>query len=167
MSQGSLPFDFRIFVIDTNAIIDIKLLPLAEQWPCCNLLQVLVEQGHLAFPKQVPAELKVAEHPDAPGAWIVGGAAPAMVFDQPAEQTLADMQARVGLMFDPNQTREPADPYVVAMAKELADDGFRVTVVSADRRRKGGLVSVRDACDTLGIPYVGLDELLSWARGPG
>ena len=43
MSQGSLPFDFRVYVIDTNAVIDIKLLPITEQWPCCNLLQVLVD----------------------------------------------------------------------------------------------------------------------------
>jgi hypothetical protein len=158
----SLPFEYDIFVIDTNAVIDIKKLPIQHQWPCCERLQELVEMWRLAFPRQVVKEIQDVAHPDLPGGWLVGKAAGAMKHDEPTEQTLADVQRRVGRMFDPDTDREPADPYVVAMAEQLRND-FRVTVVSRDRLPKRGIVSVHQVCEILQIPCIDLAALLEWA----
>jgi hypothetical protein len=157
---------FTIYVLDTNAVIDLKTqVPLGEQWDLFQQLQSLVEAARIAFPRQVVREMSVAQHPDAPGVWLVGGAASRMQHAQPSDETVVEVLAIAPGLVDPDATTEQADPYVVAMALELAADLiFDVIVVSGDKTDRPGHTSVVTACDRLGLRTCSVDDFISWAR---
>lgn len=155
---------FRVFVLDTNAVIDLKRLALADQWAFFEKAKVIARAGHIAFPRQVEAEIKAVKFPDAPGAWLVGAAAALMRYPQPSDKTLRQVLS-VAEMVDPAAERDPADPYVVAMACELrSQQGLEVLVVSADKKDRPGLVSVQTACGRLGIDIATVEQFIVWTR---
>jgi rRNA maturation endonuclease Nob1 len=157
---------FTIYVLDTNAVINLKKrVRLEEQWDLFQRLQSLVLAGRIAFPRQVVKEVSEVQHPDAPGVWLVGGAASHMQHAQPSEESLAEVLAVAPGMVDPDATFEHADPYVVAMAWELAGEAeFDVIVASDDKTDRPGNTSVVTACERLGLETCSIDEFISWVQ---
>ncbi|MDN5803024.1 MAG: DUF4411 family protein [Microlunatus sp.] len=168
MSRRSRPVPAEVRVIDTGALIELKkLLPVGDQWPLLVRMTVLVEKGHLAFPRQVTSEVKHVRWPDAPGAWAAGNKG-WCVHSQPRDEYVAEALGAAQLT-DPNAESdiEPADPYVVAMALQIRDNnpGCQVYVVTTDRvDRMPAKESVVTACDRLVVPCSTPEEFVDWLR---
>lgn len=121
--------------------------------------------GTHRFPRQVVREISAIRFPDASGAWLVG-VAPLMTYPQPGDETLARVLTSAPDMLDPDAEREPADPYVVAMALELQGRAAsEVFVVSRDKIDRPGSTSVVTACGLLGLRARGVDEFIEWVSG--
>lgn len=158
---------FRILVLDTNAIINLKKLPIRQQWSFFKKAERLVESGHIVFPRQVHQEISRVKHPDAPGVWAAGIASSVRQSD-PREETLKKVLEVASDMLDPNSEKDLADPYVVAMALELQGGGkCQVSVVSDDKVDHSGLTSVATACNRLSVPCIGVDEFILWVMEQG
>lgn len=167
VSRPSRPIPAEVRVIDTGALIELKKLPVGEQWPLLMHMTVLLEKGHLAFPRQVANEVKHVRYPDAPGVWAAGNKG-WCVHPQPRDDYLAEALGAAQLT-DPNAEPEiePADPYVVAMALQIRDDnpGCHVYVVTTDRvDRMPAKESVVTACDRLTIACSTPEEFVIWVR---
>lgn len=159
-----------VTVIDTSALIEFKrIVKIDHQWDLLASMRELVDSGAVAFPRQVAKELAQGQHPDAPGAWIAS-AKGLMRHPQPTEETLVKVLAVAPQLIDYETTadREVADPYVVAMAYEVAavDAGCRVVVVTTDIvDRLPAKLSLRTACQRMGIEVWSPADFISWLEG--
>ena len=102
---------------------------------------------------------------DAAVAWIrewrvVGERSPKM-------ETVKSVLSKAPSLVDADITREQADPYVVALAIEIASGDFfapNVTIITEDRRDKPTKLSLATAAGLLRIPTV---PLLPFLRSQG
>lgn len=156
-----------VVVLDTSVLIAFKkIVPITQQWALLGVMTGLVQEGRLAFPKQVVKELSLGQHPDAPGAWIASklkGQHP-----QPAETSLARVLG-VAQLVDVEATaeREAADPYLVAMALEIreAHPGGRVVIATEDVvDRMPSKESIGTACERLQIERWSAEQFVEWIR---
>jgi len=97
-------------------------------------LSAMVERGRIAFPRQVVREVAEHDHPDATGAWIAH-AAKSLHYSYPDDDTVAHVVRQVPELIDPSKSVDQADPYVLALALEIADmdANFEVIVVTKDK----------------------------------
>jgi hypothetical protein len=152
-----------IWIIDTSAIVKIKTtVPQAQQWKLLKQLESMVEDGNLTFPKQVRDETDDLDHPDAPGVWAVGVFGSIMHPGEPDYSYIQQvMSSAAGQVVDPDKTKEDADPYVIALALQLADAGHDVCVVTNDQKPQPGRIALSTACDHMSVSWCGLDEFLA------
>jgi hypothetical protein len=156
-----------VFVVDTSAIIEFKgLVKIDDQWGHLLHMSDLVRSGALTFPRQVAKELAYGQHPDAPGAWI-GNAKRDVCHAQPSEETLVKVLEVAPQLVDYETTadREVADPYVAAMAHEIAarHNGCRVIVATNDVVDRLPLkLSLKTACERLGVEVCSAASLIAW-----
>lgn len=153
----------RVWLLDSSAMTEIKTkVRGAAQWKLFRRLEDLVETGNIAFPKQIKVEVTDIAHPDAPGVWA-DGVWPAMKHPQEPEPVyLAKvMSSPAAAVVDPNKTREDGDPYLIALALQLIDEGHDVCVVTNDTRTNPTRISLAAACDHVDVPWCDLDEFLS------
>lgn len=67
-----------------------------------------------------------------------------------------------GNVVDPNKETDPADPYVLALALQLQDQGNSVRVVTEDWKDRPPLkISMITASATLSVPCVRLQDFLA------
>ena len=169
--MSSKPTPPIICVLDTSTLLYFKReVGLDEQWDLLSQMRDLVISGALAFPRQVHKELSVAQYPDAPGAWV-GGAAKLVCHPQPSDDTMSRVMEVAGQLVEVNAApdREVADPYVAAMALELVErhPGSRVVVVTDDVvDRLPSKLSLRTACERLGLEQCRLGPFVDWLRDP-
>jgi hypothetical protein len=155
---------FRVFVIDTCAVIGLKRLPRDDQWDCLQQLRLLVEQGRVAFPRQVVSELNNFKFTDTPGAWI-NSAKTVVQHDEPSDDALRTVLAAAPDLLEPDAAEDVADPYVAAMALDLRASGFDAVVVTEDVVDRLPLkLSLKTACARLGLPHAHLADLLAWVE---
>lgn len=153
-------------VVDTSTLIKLKtVVPVVDQWRLLVRMDALVQSGELAFPRQVAAEMRAARHPDAPGAWAAGVKG-WTVHRQPSDESLAEAMGAAQLT-DPTSEadREVADPYIVAMALEIAEKCPGVTVVVATEDRVDRMPlkeSILTACGRLDIVCCTAEEFVEW-----
>lgn len=151
----------RPFVLDASSIIQIKQeVPANRQWDVLKQLETLVEYGSLTFPREVAREVKAATHPDAPGVWIHGVEDKCQHPMDPADATVRNVLADYPSLVDPDK-EITGDPYVLALALELAEQLHEPIVVSDDVRDRPGRTSVRTAALGLGLPHRRLADLLA------
>jgi hypothetical protein len=67
-------------------------------------------------------------------------------------------------LFDPNEERNQADPYVVALAYELREKypDCRVVVATENTRDQSPLISPATACTLLDIERVDWEGFIAW-----
>lgn len=166
----SLPLDLTpvlVVVIDSSTIIRIKkIVRTDDQWALFAQMMLLVEQGRLAFPSHVHREVSREKHSDAPGAWC-GGAAKVVQHPDPSEATLVEILPTIGRVVeaDAEPEREPADPYVAAMAYELRARGFDVAVATDDSvDRLPVKIALTTACDLLDVTTWDCEPFIEWVR---
>jgi hypothetical protein len=156
-----------IIVVDTNILIKFKsMVKIDDQWELLLRMTDAVRQGALTFPRQVAKELAHGQFPDAPGAWI-GAAKKDVCHPEPAEDTLVKVLEVAPQLVDFEATadREVADPYVAAMAHEIASrhNGCRVFVATNDIVDRLPLkLSLRTACERLGIEICTPEDFIAW-----
>ncbi|WGY03732.1 hypothetical protein QI633_08190 [Nocardioides sp. QY071] len=156
-----------VIVVDSSTIIEIKKrVPADQQWDVYDQMLTLVRQGRLAFPSQVKRELAAERHPDMPGPWCARAYRERQHAD-PIDETLAEILPFIEQVVDANADpdREPADPYVAAMAWELIGRGYDVAVATDDVVDRLPLkISLRSACEGLGIAVWTCDTFVEWVR---
>jgi len=152
----------NVWVLDASALIEVKKMVSGNhQWNFFKALEAMVEDGHIAFPRQVVKELKEGPHPDVPGAWIQG-VARATVHPLDADvEVVAEVMAGTNNLVDPNAEGDPADPWVIALAMDIAkDQDLEVMVVTNDHTNHHGNDSLASACDKLGVTHIRVDEFI-------
>lgn len=155
--------DSCVWLIDSSMLIHIKhVIPGSKQWTLFRLLESMVEEARIAYPKQVRIEMTQLAHPDAPGVWAEGvfpaikhPVSPDVVY---MRQVMASPAARV---VDPNKTKEDADPYLIALALQLMASGLEVCVVTEDHLDTGVRIALTSACDICKVPWMRAEEFLT------
>ena len=143
--------DLRLWVVDTSSLIQIRQAGIsgAKQAAVFRKLTTLAKSGLLAFPPQVREELEwgEADHPDdAAVTWIHRAKTDA---ERPANlDTMQRVLARAPLLVDADSKRDPADPYVIALAID-SDALGGVSILSDDRRDR---YDGRGALKKLSVP---------------
>lgn len=151
----------HIWVLDTSALIKFKtLIKIDDQWDAFKRLEELVISGTLRMPNQVIKEATSIAHPDVPGAWASGVQGQRFPPLEPDDSFLDMIMKRVGNVVDPAKTNEDADPYVIALAKQLKLGGS-VSVVSNEVVDHSPRISIETACDRLSIPHELPQEFLA------
>jgi hypothetical protein len=158
----------EIFILDSALLIRLKqIVKVDEQWSLLAAMLEFVQAGAICFPRQVSTELTGQRWPDAPGAWV-GHAKHFVCHREPGDGSVARVLATTPGLIDADATgAEPADPYVVAMALELRGvyANSRVAVASDDKVDRPPLkISVKTACDQLGIEFCEPPQFVEWVR---
>ncbi len=157
-----------LWVLDSSAAINfIKMLVPEELQPeFWSRLLALVRQGQLVFPSQVWSEIGDVEKPDALARWARDARTVMGHLPAPDDATVSMVvRGHPDIMKSPSG-REPADPYIIALALERASDGYAVCVVAddgGDRATHG----IRKACEDFGIPCVMAAEFVQRVFPPG
>ena len=119
-----------------------------------------VENGRVVIPIHVERELKPnTSHPDVPAAWAFAKARLSPVRREPSPASVRNVLSMFPRLVEIDREREDADPYVVALALELRDDGHAVVVVTHDvKDRMPRKQSIKTACARFGIDVMDLKE---------
>lgn len=154
----------HVFVIDSDALIDIKLeISVAEQWDVGVDIVRATENHKLLMPIQVHNEVVNVRHPDFPAplaskVWsIIQGGANVRPSPQALRTVLATELSWIGMLG--SEEEDIADPYVIALALDLKQvrHGETVAVVAHDNL-------VRSTCESLGLHCLELTEFLIHIR---
>jgi hypothetical protein len=158
-----------VWVADSSSLIQIKSeVPRADRAAVFAALSALVAAGRLVFPPEVVKELKrnTGSAPDDACRWAVGAEAIAC---QPVSHDQAKaVLAQVPQILDPRKDsgEDEADPYVLALAVKLRDQGVDARVVVQEVRGAPAKMSLNTACGMLGVPSVPLLGLLRVEKIP-
>lgn len=155
-----MPTEGEIWVIDTSSITEVRrCFPKPSQKLVYARLEVLVEAGHIIFPKEVQDELERAINPklnpdDLPLAWCRRVSPTAI--SNPAIETVKAVLARVPTVLDPDKVVGPeeADPYVLARAVELKREGREACIITQEKNDKPNKLSLSSAAGILKLPAV-------------
>lgn len=152
-----------VSIVDTSSIIAVKELPREQRKPAFDGMSKLVAEGRLVYPPEVLHELKrYVKNPDPPYAWANKNAAAAHVNGTCSLDDAKAVLAEVPDVLDPEKDsgEDEADPYVLAVARNLQEGGTKVRVVTEDRKDTPKKMSMDTAAGILGVPSVPLKAFL-------
>lgn len=139
-----------IWVIDTSSLIQIRSgVPRPDRERVYDALSELVRVGRLLFPRQVLDELKRdsdKHHPDRVCTWALGVEVHACARSPSFEEVRAVLVI-VPDILDPakDSGADEADPYVLAMARRVRDEGADGRVVTEETRNSPTKLSLNTA----------------------
>jgi hypothetical protein len=144
-------------VIDSSSIIEIKQVPPNLRPRILAHLDQMVTQGRLVYPSQMLAELKgyaprKALNKDPPYTWAKKHEAQASYPDLLLREAKAILSDHKDLIDPDRAGRDPADPYVIALAQKLRGEGHDARIVTDDTRQINKKVSVAAVAGLLGVP---------------
>jgi hypothetical protein len=154
-----------VWVVDTSSIIEIRRsVPNAQRRHLFSRLTALVAEGRLKFPKQVVEELRRAARPDAPDPlleWAEKEESDACSTELPYSK-VKEVIGRVPDVLDPDKDSgaDEADPYVLALAAAIREQGLDARIVTQETKDSPRKTSLNTAAGVLGIPSVPLRGLL-------
>jgi hypothetical protein len=158
-----------VAIIDTSCPIKVKeLFPaIADQHRVFKVLEERVRHGLLTYPSQVVDELERFAEGDFPALWAKSCQRHLKFGDPPEDyvkrvlKEASDLyRGRVRTVVDPNKTHEDADPYVVAEALYLKDQGRNVAVITNDRFDTPSRIAITTACKMLKLPFQTAQDFL-------
>jgi hypothetical protein len=146
-----------IWVIDSCSLIEIKIIPVAIRPKVITHLDKMATGALLVYPSQVLGELKSYANPkalatDVPYQWALKHESQACHKDLLMSEAKAILKDHNDLIGNDGSGKEPADPYVIALAKKLRDGGDDARIVTNDTRQINKKVSVAAVSGLLGIP---------------
>lgn len=146
-----------IWVIDSCSIIEIKQVPQNLRPRVLTHLDQMVTQARLVYPSQVLAELKgyaprKALKTDPPYTWAKKHEPQASHPDLLLREAKAILNDHKDLIDPDKAGKDPADPYVIALAQKLRGGGHDARIVTNDTRQINKKVSVAAVAGLLGIP---------------
>ena len=150
------------WVLDSSSIINFKsTIAPRNQEDTLRLLDRLVSQRKIAFPRQVVQEVSGQGQNDLPAIWISQNSPNLLHPKSPKESYLQKVLNKVPDLVERDNTKDAADPFILALALQLKDNDWDVCVVTDDyidrfpRKR-----SLRNACETMGIKVVQTVEFI-------
>lgn len=151
----------EVWVIDTCSIVEVRRkVQTAKQPAVYRRLKKRVDEGSLIFPAQVYDELKRAKSNDATKEDKPFEFAEATKKTATRLGTNYDYVVRVlevtpkVLDHDKPAGADEADPYILALALKLSQDGHLVTVITEERKDRPDKMSLNTACGLLRLPCV-------------
>lgn len=154
------PESIDVWILDSSALVRTKvLITVSNQWDAFKLLEQMVRDGAIAMPRLVIKELSEIAHPDLPGAWAPGVRDLQVHPLDPDYSHMAHVMDIAGDVVDVNKQKEDADPWVLALARQLNADGLATCIVTediVDRVR----ISIATACERLSLTYCGTRDFL-------
>ena len=143
--------DIDVWIVDSSALIATKtIVSVTNQWDAFKKLEQMVRDGQIAMPRQVINEVSAIAHPDLPGAWAPGVRGNLQHPLDVRHSHLREVMLVAGNVVDVNKTGEDADPYVLALARQLKSDGHAVCIVTEDTVDRTRM-SIATACRLLEI----------------
>ena len=150
-----------IWVLDTCSIIEVRRsTQKSERGQIFRQMTRLVTEGRLVYPPEVVTELK--RFADAQLAWAESNASTAHSNGSCSLDDVKEILAEVPEVLDPDKDtgQDEADPYVLAVARNLRKEGTDARVITEERRDTIRKMSVNTAAGILGIPSVPLVAFL-------
>jgi hypothetical protein len=149
--------DSVIWIIDSSSIVELKTIPHTIRSQVTRALDALVAKGRLIYPRQVLEELKSyapakALKNDLPYSWAKGHEATACHPNRLLEEAKAILDAHPDLIEPDAVGKDPADPYIIALAQKLRGNDRDARIVTNDIRQINNKVSVAAVAGLLGIP---------------
>lgn len=144
-----------VWVFDTSALIAIKSLPREKRPGVLAALTTLVKEGRLRMPTQVVAELE--RYSDAVQEWAADVEAIACS-GSPSLDDTKQVLSIVPKVLDPKKDSgaDEADPYVLAMARQIKARGDDARIVTQETKDNPDKMSLNTAAGILGIASVPL-----------
>jgi hypothetical protein len=160
-----------VWVVETSSIIWIKSsIPRGARAGVFEALTRLASAGRLVFPNQVLKELQRDTGnlpPDAACQWAVSVEPMACANELSLDDVKAVLVEAADILDQKKDSGvDEADPYVLALARKLRNDGHDARVVVQEVRDTPTKLSLNTACGMLGIPSVPLLGLLRTERIP-
>lgn len=153
----------HLAVLDTSAAIKVKEIypAVADQHKVFQRFTQLVKQQQMTFTRQVVDELLRFAEGDLPALWITSAQKYHKFKDDPPAEALKTVLklasdkyfGHTRTVVDPQKTHEDADPYVLAHALALQEEGHKVIVVTNDRFDTSIRLSMLTACKILKLPF--------------
>lgn len=152
-----------VWVIDTSFLLEVSCCGLShsEQMDVFRGLTDLVEDGRLALDRRVLNECN-GRYFDLPGGWV------SYVRDRlpfpldPRATYVRTVMGNVPTVIEQDSLGDPADPYVLALALQLQDEGHDSCIVTEDHRdRPPKKISMVTAASQLGLQCMGLNPFLN------
>jgi hypothetical protein len=142
-----------VWVFDTSGLIEIKSVPREQRPAVFARLSELVKAGRLRMPTQVVAELE--RYADAVHEWAVDVQGIACS-GSPTLDDVKAVMAVVPKILDPRKVGgvDEADPYVLALARHIKQQGDDVRIVTQETKDKSDKMSLNTAAGILGIASV-------------
>lgn len=152
--------DVQVWVIDSSALIEAKsIISIRNQWSAFKHLEQMVLEGRIAMPRQMIKEVSEVTHPDMPGAWAAGVRNSLRHPLNVGDDYITHVMRVAPDVVDPKKDREDADPWVLALALELAAKQLITCIVTediVDRHR----ISIATACSRLGLDWCSTRDFL-------
>lgn len=151
------------FVLDTSLIIELKREVAANrQFELHKHMEELVEADRITFPPQVLREVKGQAHIDVPEAWVLAVAPKIKQPNNPSYDRLEEVMTAAPDLIEADAEGDPADPYVIALAMEVAESGEELCVVTVDLVDRLPIkISMKTACDRLAVPVMSMEDFLA------
>ena len=140
-------------------IIQIKRDVKAEhQWELAKVMEQMIEQRKITFPRKVTREIRGQKHTDLPEAWVLGVDRKIVLDREPRPEYLEEVMDRAGDVIESDADSDPADPYVLALALQMWRANMNIIVVTEDIKDRLPLkISIKTACHRLGLPMLDLE----------
>jgi rRNA maturation endonuclease Nob1 len=150
-----------VSVIDSSSLIAIKsAIPVAKRAALYQALSGMVLEGRLVVPSQVVSEVKRGANPkfkDEALEWLL--TVEQGIVCSVDLNTMKVVMERVGDVVDHAEDAgdDDADPYVIALALSLRNQGRKVRIITEDRRDrlKLSLTTAASVFDVTATPLVG------------
>jgi hypothetical protein len=156
----------EVWIIDSSSIIAVReQVSRAHERKVFNALSSMANGSRLLWPPEVTQEVEAALIADSAAVWVRAHRLPGE--RTPKLETVKSILRKAPSLVDPDATRDQADPYVVAVALEIASDDLfapLVTIITEDRRDKPTKLSLATAAGLHGIPTIPLLAFLSSQR---
>jgi hypothetical protein len=158
-----------VWVADTSSIAEVRRsIENAKKPQVFGRLTELVNEGRLAFPRQVLSELERVADPAGPDQQYLWAKRNQMIACQndPTLESVKEVLAVVPRVLDPDKDTgvEEADPYILAKAQDLKRGGTDARVVTEEKNDTPRKMSLRTAAGLLGIPSVPLRAFLEFEK---
>ena len=167
MAEGDTPGSGPTWVVDTSSLIAVTtVVRRADRQRIYQGLGELVNAARLIFPRQVVPELERYQGAENPAlAWAKAHQAQACRHKVPLER-VGEVLARVADVLDTAKDTGPdeADPYVLALALDLAAPGGDVRIITEEFKTTGDKMSLAAAAGFLALPAVSLRVFLDFER---
>jgi len=155
-----------VWILDTSAIIQVRRLDGRKRAAIFRQMGALVEAGRLVFPKEAVEELERFADPNSPDEqyeWAERYESEACK-NEPSLDLVKNVLEKVPKVLDADKDTgvEEADPYVLAMALRLRDEGKDARVVTQERKDTPTKMSLGTAAGMLGLPSLPLEAFLGY-----
>ena len=146
----------QCWVLDSSAIIEFKSLITPEiETKVLTLLDQLVLQGKISFPRQVKIEVSGDGQDDLPAQWVLQNYSKIICNKSPEEHYVKEVLSKFPNLVEEDNMRDAADPYVLALVLQLQNNGFDANLVSEDRvDRPPKKISLQSACQEMSVEFI-------------